>query len=340
VTDAAALNVERWAMLSDVELEALARSVGAWLASHVRRMEFIGVRRFETPSVTEEDRELDDAHRTLVWHDPEWQLQWVLVPGGEIAPGYDERQLRRLKKRVAEMSGMGETEVDLAQDVLPYGSRAGWDPARLIARPLNRVEPLLVSAQPLLQSTPQIGHFIGPERVRIFKWTPGVHTVLAFLVDELGPVLATLGSRLPSDVEMQWLMAGGRRSLFPWGDRLPRYMWADEFWLADDAEEVFHRNFRAQFRYRYASAEPEWERANRFGLIDALVASTWCTIDGRPGYVGGAGECFPWQGAGEWADFLCAAAVTHVADSDQFLGHGLRPVISLASFGEYDSVTA
>jgi len=336
VTAAAALNVQHWATLSDLEFEALGRNLGAWLASHVRRMEFIGVRRFETPSVTEEDRELDDAHRTLVWHDPEWQLQWVLVPGGEMAPGYDKRQLRRLQKRVVQMeSGMVETEVDLAKDVCPYAAGAGWDPARLIARSLHRVEPLLVSAQPLLQSTPQIGRFIGPERVRIFKWTPGAHTVLAFHADEFGPVLAALGARLPSDVEMQWSMSGGRPFLFPWGDRLPRFMWANEFWLVDDPDELFHRNFDTQFRYRYESAEPEWERANRFGLIDPLVASTWCTIDGRPGYVGGAGECFPWQGCGEWADFLCAAAVTHVADSEQFLGHGLRPVISLASFSDY-----
>jgi hypothetical protein len=37
----------------------------------------------ETQVATEEDRELDDERRTWVFRDPELELHWVVIPGGQ-----------------------------------------------------------------------------------------------------------------------------------------------------------------------------------------------------------------------------------------------------------------
>ncbi len=327
------LDIDRLAALSDPNLDALGHRLHAWLAAQGRRWEGAGIHTFETPALTDEDRDFDYVHRTFVWRDPEWHVHWVLIPGYEIGPGYEDKRLQLLVKRHCQMeSGTEEADVVLERDIVPYGAGAGWDPLRLRARPSMRVEPLLMPATPLLQSTPGIARYIDAARTRRFKWTPGKHKVLALYPEEVGQVLQALGARLPSDVELQWSMSGGWLSLFPWGDQLPRFMWAEEYWLGENAGENFEQNFDAAFRYDYESEAPEWERANGFGVIDPLVASSWCTIDGRLAYLGGAGECFPWQACGEWASFLCAAAVLHLPDSQQSGSHGLRPVIPLTSF--------
>jgi hypothetical protein len=326
------LHASHIAALDDESLDNLGHRLTTWLASQGRVWEYLGVARFNTQPVTTEDRDDADEHGTLVWRDAAFRIHWVLIPGGELAPGCDAHRLERLRKRVLEMETDAEaSSMDLERHVWPYGAGSGWNRERLVMGAPRDVEPFLLPALPLLQSTPTIERFIDTERVRLFKWRPGQNRVLAFHPDEVERVLAAMAARLPTSVEMQWAMGGGRPWLFPWGDTLPRWMWGEEFWRGDNAGDAYVRRFEEEFRYHYGSDEPEWTRSNRFGLVDPLVASCWCTVDGKIGYVGGAGECFPWQGCGEWAGFLCAAAVESAPDQHRRTA-GLRPLVSLASF--------
>lgn len=324
------LDIGRLATLEDRELTELGHALTSWLAAERREWELVGVVRFETQDVTHESRELDDEHRTLVWHDPASRMYWRLVPGGELSPGYDARRLRRLQKRVLEMEPDVEGEasaVNLDEHVVPYASAGGWDPARLRQRPAVRIGAFLMPATPLLQSTPGVERLIEPSRVRLYRYTPGRRMVLAFHADEVERALGAMRCRLPTDVEMQWAMGGGRPWLFPWGDRLPRWMWDAKRWERSGSHDELAEQFEDAFRHTYESDKPEWTRSNRFGMVDPLVARTWCTLDGRLGYIGGAGDCFPWQGCGEWAGFLTAAAIEGQTESA-----ALRPLVPLDSF--------
>jgi len=193
-----------------------------------------------------------------------------------------------------------------------------------------------MSAVPLAMSTPGVAHLLDLDRARRSR-SAGTFDALWLFADELDGALTHLRARLPTAVEMQWAMAGGRPWLFPWGDKLPRWMLADEFWIRDDvqaAREVFERKFREAFPSQSPPDEPAWARSNRFGVVDPLVMSCWCTIDDELAVAGGAAGCFPWQGCCEWAWFLCAAVAGYVPDADEcagMYGAGLRPVISLPS---------
>jgi hypothetical protein len=100
----------------------------------------------------------------------------------------------------------------------------------------------------------------------------------------------------------------------------------------DDFGDAMDRLFEARFPSQYLSLYPEWERANRFGLVDGNVVSCWCCEGTRLFWLGGAAECFPWQGCCEWANFLTSAAVEYTTEGKlvtQGSSHAIRPVIPL-----------
>src|SRR5919106_840594 len=79
-----------------------------------------------------------------------------------------------------------------------------------------------------------------------------------------------------------------------------------------------------------------WPFSTRFGLAGAVAVSQWCVYRG-PGpdaelFVrGGAGECHPWEGCGEWLWMVNGCIVPQAWRSADAASHAVRPVIRLAA---------
>ena len=147
--------------------------------------------------------------------------------------------------------------------------------------------------------------------------------------EQVTAVLVGTGLRLPAEAELEYAARGGlHRRLLPWGDAVPDDG-AIEAMLAD--EDGSTHNALGLHGY---------------GLYPELCADHWhshyrgAPDDGAPWLGsgmhvvrGGAADCYPWQGCGEWNLMLCAMRMNdHAAE----YGASLRLVYGL---GEHESAS-
>ena len=129
--------------------------------------------------------------------------------------------------------------------------------------------------------------------------------------EQVTAVLVGTGLRLPAEAELEYAARGGlHRRLLPWGDALPDDA-TIEAMLAD--EDGSTHNALGLHGY---------------GLYPELCADHWhahyrgAPDDGAPWLGsgmhvvrGGAADCYPWQGCGEWNLMLCAMRMNdHAAE--------------------------
>lgn len=317
-----------WSSLTAREQEAAARVLSDALLSAGVPLEFRGLQVI-TPFVP--DAALDrQAGRTIAtFFDPKHQLDWVLVPGGQLrAWGERERRLLRAALEAMESFRIAEGEPLDVRSIRPYGATTFRFESMF--RPEVTVAPFLTTAMPVTGTAELKG--LDARRSRLLALSSEAD-VFSVHDDELPGILGPRGWRLPTARESEW-MCGAGGSIFPWGDALPRWMYAieedelDEDEMEEELDGPPPGSFEFNFAMSYERAAADFSRANGFGLIDPLVASHW-VLDGGLAWHGGTGECFPWQACGEWAGFLTAAIVPEPSKAEDWSSHALRPVIGL-----------
>lgn len=291
-----------WAVATDERREELARLVAAELGPEFFRYE--GLRRYgpaSTPVAV-------FVHATVG--------ELSLVPGGGFDMGLspeEEQTIRAARERAEAAAEDFDQEFDLLLSEIGQ------------MRPLHRVvvPPFLIAQRVL-----SVG--------RALRWLPNLRDPLYGHVpkapahlnpEQITAVLLGTGLRLPAEAELEYAARGGlHRRLLPWGDELPDDA-TIEAMLADEDGST-HNAFGL----------------HGYGLYPELCADHWhehyrgAPDDGAPWagagmhvVRGGAGDCYPWQGCGEWNLMLCAMRMTERAAE---FGASIRLVHGL---GEHES---
>ncbi|MFZ6182520.1 SUMF1/EgtB/PvdO family nonheme iron enzyme [Nannocystis pusilla] len=240
-----------------------------------------------------------------------------LVPGGGFDMGLspeEEQTIRAARDRAEAAAEDFDQEFDLLLSEIGQ------------MRPLHRVvvPPFLIAQRVL-----SVG--------RALRWLPNLRDPLYGHVskapahlnpEQITAVLLGTGLRLPAEAELEYAARGGlHRRLLPWGDALPDDA-TIEAMLADEDGST-HNAFGL----------------HGYGLYPELCADHWqdhyrgAPDDGapRPGsgmhvVRGGAGDCYPWQGCGEWNLMLCAMRMTERAAE---FGASIRLVYGLGEHEEF-----
>ncbi|MDC0722382.1 formylglycine-generating enzyme family protein [Nannocystis bainbridge] len=291
-----------WVSATDECREELARQVAAELGPEFT---YVGLRRYGQAS----------APVAVFAHASVGELS--LVPGGGFDMGLspeEEATIRAAREAAAAADHDFDQEFDLLLSEIGQ------------MRPLHRVvvPPFLIAQRVL-----SIGQAL--------RWLPNLRDPLYGHVsraaahlnpEQITAVLVGTGLRLPAEAELEYAARGGlHRRLLPWGDALPDDS-AIEAMLADE-DGATHNAFGV----------------HGYGLFPELCADHWqdhyrgAPDDGAPWLRsgmhvvrGGAADCYPWQGCGEWNLMLCAMRMNeHAAE----FGASVRLVFGL---GEHEGV--
>lgn len=284
-----------WFAASDERRVELARLVGEQLGAG---FEFVGLRTYA-------GTELPIAVFSHVVG------EFSLVPGGGFDMGLSPEEERRIR---AARDESGEDDDSFNQEFDLLLSEIGQ------MRPLHRVVvPPLVIAQRVL-SVGLAQRWIEGFRDPLYGHVPAAAAHLN--PNQIAAVLAATGLALPTEAELEYAARGGLdRCLLPTGDRIPdentlEAMIADTDGATSNAfglhgyglyPELCEDQWRADYEGAPTDGSPRRGRGNR------VVR-------------GGAADCFPWQGTGEWNMLLCAFRMNdHAAES----GAAVRPVARL-----------
>jgi formylglycine-generating enzyme required for sulfatase activity len=265
-----------WFAATDARREELARQVGELLGPDFRLAGFATYAGTQRPIAV-------FSHMSVG--------EFSLIPGGGFDMGLsleEERQIREARE------GSGTSPVDFNQEFDLLLSEIGQ------MRPLHRVvvPPFLIAQRPL--TVGQAQRWLEGFRDRLYGDVP---TAAAHLTaEQITAVLLATGLRLPSEAELEYAARGGLdHCLLPTGDRIP-----DENTIEAMLADADGATNNAYGLYGY-------------GLYPELCADSWrehykgapddgAAWRGTPMLVvrGGAADCYPWQGAGEWNMLLCA----------------------------------
>ncbi|MCY1011528.1 SUMF1/EgtB/PvdO family nonheme iron enzyme [Nannocystis pusilla] len=292
-----------WASATDERREELAQLVAAELGSDCK---YEGLRRYGQAS----------ASVAVFVHATVGELS--LVPGGGFDMGLspeEEQTIRAARDRAEAAAEDFDQEFDLLLSEIGQ------------MRPLHRVvvPPFLIAQRVL-----SVG--------RALRWLPNLRDPLYGHVskapahlnpEQITAVLLGTGLRLPAEAELEYAARGGlHRRLLPWGDALPDDA-TIEAMLADEDGST-HNTFGL----------------HGYGLYPELCADHWhdhyrgAPDDGAPWpgsgmhvVRGGAGDCYPWQGCGEWNLMLCAMRMTERAAE---FGASIRLVYGLGEHEDFN----
>jgi hypothetical protein len=241
------------------------------------------------------------------WTDRRSDTSFALIPHGRFQPGISRglvRQYRQVFSRMDE--DVGEGPAPALKRTPIYLSDRDVD---LSEKAPVAVPPFLLSRDVVLKSTSGLGRWLN---------TKSRQPVAATIpLPRLKPLLTAMQWALPTSSEFEWALRGGADSLFYWGS---------------DAQDVE----RWQTFVRKKRPPERWPYYNRFGLTRLLECATWCvpSADRRDPcpivFRGGALDCSPWQGCGEWRLLLNAAeGRARIPQSTGPVQLALRPVIRL-----------
>ena len=287
----------QWFAATSARREQLARAVADLLQPD---LEYQGLR-----SYTGTDLEI------AVYRDVATGMLMSLIPGGEFEMGMSPEEEQAIVDARPEVL---DEEDDFNQEFDLLLSEMGT------MRPLHAVHvPPFLLAQRVL-TVGQVRRFIDGFVDPLYGGEPEVPAHMSS--EQAAAVLLGTGMRLPSEAEVEYAARGHlRRCLLPTATRVPDED-ALEAMLAD-AGDVTSNAFGV----------------HGYGLYPERCADAWhehyknAPTDGAawsgPGprvVRGGAANCYPWQGCGEWNVMLCAFRMSdHAAE----FGAAIRPARSL-----------
>ena len=236
-------------------------------------------------------------------HEPTGVL-FRVVPGGEFVMGLSDEETAMLlgdEARAADQDGE-----------LAYIERqAPWmRPARVV-----KMRPYLLSAAPLVgQQLRALGLDIdavdenGDVVDRLFA---GDDQITYVEPAEVAVVVGQHGFRLPSEAEWEHACRAGTRTLFFWGDEVPDAPngRANQLGLVELGNHV---ELCADFWHMSYEGAPLDQRP----WVEAPWVAEGDDPAPRPVVRGGAADCYPWQGCGEWQLMLSCLRRPHDTAQD------------------------
>lgn len=281
----------------------------------------------------------DSDQAVIEWSDSQTEMVFTLIPGVEFCPGFSDEEMAQFVDvwRLMERDDIGPPP----DEVRPHGSECGCS---LRQRGPLKVSPMLLAAYVLPRRTMGIYDAAEMEpRVREFFATHfGEDYPVQLKWAEVTNVLRHYRWDLPTSDEYEWAWRAGGSGIFYWGNKIPDFAmmpewgstcgpWASSDEAVDDASTELQDLFPSHVDYQ---CERKWPLGNRFGLVGMGGWETWCAPSPRaddpfPMTVrGGAGNCMPWQGSGEWLTMLTAFESRRSLESDDRCA--LRPAVRLS----------
>ncbi|MFT3835826.1 MAG: hypothetical protein QM723_02375 [Myxococcaceae bacterium] len=325
--DARLESLEQWDAAPRSERVELARVLADRLQEQGKPLDFEELLEIEPFRPEASMPRLPKRHVAL-FRDKAAKVSFALIPGGQV-PRWGEPQEKAILRAMQAIEGWRDDAATrgIAQ-VRPYGA-SGFDVQSMFEE-APKLAPFLVAVRAITAATPGLDH-LDWKKTRMSHAQKGEAREIALLEGELPALLQARGWSLPTRHQAWWMTAPDPRWVFPWGDKLPKWMCDGEDGEEPSEEEDDRDPFGAAFPYD--SADEGFERANAFGLVDLLAASYWVQLEGELGWHGGAAECYPWQACGEWAGFISRAVAPEPDPAkDRYahnFGHRLRPVISI-----------
>ena len=217
--------------------------------------------------------------------------EFSLIPGGGFDMGLspeEERSIRAAREASGDERDDFDQEFDLLLSEIDQ------------MRPLHRVVvPPLLMAQRVL-SVGLVQRWIDGFRDPLYGHVEAAAAHLS--PAQIAAVLAGTGLRLPTEAELEYAARGGlHRCLLPTGDRIPDENTLEA--MIADTDGATSNVFGVHGYGLYPELCEDAFRPHYKGAPDD--GSAW---RGRGNRVvrGGAANCYPWQGCGEWNMLLCA----------------------------------
>ena len=217
--------------------------------------------------------------------------EFSLIPGGAFDMGLspeEERSIRAAREASGDERDDFDQEFDLLLSEIDQ------------MRPLHRVVvPPFLMAQRVL-SVGLVQRWIDGFRDPLYGHVEAA--AAHFNPDQIAAVLAGTGLRLPTEAELEYAARGGlHRCLLPTGDRIPDENTLEA--MIADTDGATSNVFGVHGYGLYPELCEDAFRPHYKGAPDD--GSAW---RGRGNRVvrGGAANCYPWQGCGEWNMLLCA----------------------------------
>jgi hypothetical protein len=277
-------------------------------------------------------------------------MEFALIPGGTLLPGYDDAHMERFAEILDLKEGWRRKKVYASEQERQSAEEFFAEVTQKLRRkpPVN-ITPFLMAVFPVMAMTPGIQQVLASpggskrtwEEVARRRWP------VSLKWESVPPVLQHFGWILPTTWEYEWAVKGGKEGLFFWGDKVPHFV-ADDFAYHEYDAEM--RVFTAEQRHliaddiyldsvmmsAFSRSRPRiWPYCNRFGIVGPVARSHWCAPSKEPDdptpliVRGGGAEYWPWQGAEGWLTLLTAAEERLSYDAERGQWNILRPIIRL-----------
>ena len=282
------LELKKWNRLSAAQRKKVQSAITEALTESKYNFRADGLHRYGPSS---------SAQCIPAWRDAD-DRRFVLIPGGTFRPGFDDAQLKHLRSAMLQLESVRKFN---PKKFPVFNSEIDY--CDVSQKRETTVMPLLMAAE-----------LIDTRRAK--KQKAGQTKIFQPNLSELAKLLTRMRWTLPSSVEFEWAVLGGKRTIFHWGNRPGKFV--------------------RQERVLPEHDDQRWPYCTRFGLTAPLNYVTWCQPQGGDFPIvthGGAAGVSPWQDCMEWALYLTSVHARHqiIGQFNHRFDAAVRPVIRFSS---------